>query len=178
MENNQITCKIVRSKRRTAAFSITRTGEVMLRIPMFVSDKEANRMIENNRDKLSALVERWERSQAAKPIYRDEDIPQLKTIAINRLPARVEYWAAKMGLSPASVKITSAKARFGSCNSRRSICFSCFLMLYPDDAIDYVIVHELAHLKHMNHSAAFYRLVEHYLPDYRAREALLKGRSN
>ena len=50
-------------------------------------------------------------------------------------------------------------------------------MLYPDDAIDYVIVHELAHLRHMNHSPAFYRLVERYLPDYKRREALLKGRT-
>ena len=75
------------------------------------------------------------------------------------------------------MKITSAKTRFGSCSNRRSICFSCFLMLYPDDAIDYVIVHELAHLKHMNHSPAFYRLVERYLPDYKRREALLKGRT-
>lgn len=177
MENNQIPCRIIRSKRRTAAFSITRTGEVVLRIPLFVSDKEAKRLIEENREKLLTLIERWKRAQAAKPLYRDEDIPHLKAVAADKLPERVELWSAKMGLSPVSVKITSAKTRFGSCSSRKSICFSCFLMLYPDDAIDYVIVHELAHLKHMNHSAAFYRLVERYLPDYKRREALLKGRT-
>lgn len=173
-----IPCQIVRSKRRTSVFSITRTGEILLRIPYWITDREAQRLIDNNQDKLRALIDRWERAQRAKPVYRDEDIPRLKEMATNTLPGRVQYWSARMGLTPASVKITSAKARFGSCNSRGSICFSCFLMLYPDDAIDYVIVHELAHLKHMNHSAAFYRLVEHYLPDYRAREALLKGRSN
>ncbi|MBQ8383235.1 MAG: M48 family metallopeptidase [Clostridia bacterium] len=172
-----ISCKIVRSKRRTAAFSITREGEVVLRIPLWVSDKEAARLIADNQDKLRALVTRWERAQAAKPDYRDEDIPRLKAIAAQRLPERIAYWSARMGLTPASVKITSAKGRFGSCSNRGSVCFSCFLMLYPDDAIDYVIVHELAHLKHMNHSPAFYRLVERYLPDYRRREALLKGRT-
>ena len=177
MDENLFQCRIVRSRRRTAAFSITRTGEVVLRIPLFVSDKEAKRLIEENREKLLALIARWKRAQAAKPIYRDEDIPHLKAIAADKLPERVELWSAKMGLSPASVKITSAKGRFGSCSNRGSVCFSCFLMLYPDDAIDYVIVHELAHLKHMNHSAAFYRLVERYLPDYKRREALLKGRT-
>ena len=170
-------CQIVRSKRRTAAFSITRDGVVVLRIPLFVSDREAAQLIEENRYKLQGLIERWERSQAAKPAYREEDIPRLKAIAAERLPDRLSFWAARMGLSPASVKITSAKSRFGSCSSRGSICFSCFLMLYPAEAIDYVIVHELAHLRHMNHSAAFYRLVEAYLPDYRRREALLKGRT-
>ena len=177
MSLSPLPCKIVRSKRRTAAFAITREGEVVLRIPQFVSDKEAKRLIEENRDKLLLLIARWERAQAAKPIYRDEDIPRLKAIAADRLPPRLDYWTAIMGLSPASVKITSAKTRFGSCSNRRSICFSCFLMLYPDDAIDYVIVHELAHLKHMNHAPAFYRLVERYLPDYKRREALLKGRT-
>lgn len=173
-----IQCKVVRSKRRTAVFSITREGEVLLRVPLRVSDGEAQRIIENNQDKLRALVARWKKARAAKPVYRDEEIPHLKALAAEKLPPRVDYWSAKMGLSPASVKITSAKKRFGSCSNRGSVCFSCFLMLYPDDAIDYVIVHELAHLKHMDHSADFYRLVEQYLPDYRAQEALLKGRSN
>lgn len=173
-----IPCRIVRSKRRTAAFSITREGEVLLRIPYFVSDKEAEKLIEDNADKLRALIARWERAQEAKPIYRDEEIPKLKALAAEKLPSRVEYWSKKMGLSPKSVKITSAKSRFGSCSSRGSICFSCFLMLSPDDAIDYVIVHELAHLKYLNHSPAFYRLVEHYLPDYKRREAILKGKQS
>ena len=177
MNHNHIPCKIVRSKRRTAVFSITRTGDVLLRVPRWVTDRDAQRLIDNNQDKLNALVKKWERAQAEKPVYRDEDIPQLKQLATEQLPDRVKYWADQMKLIPTAVKITSAKARFGSCNSRGSICFSCFLMLYPDDAIDAVIVHELAHLKHMDHSADFYRLVEQYLPDYRKREAILKGRT-
>ena len=49
-------------------------------------------------------------------------------------------------------------------------------MLYPDEAIDYVVVHELAHIKHRNHSAQFYNLIEKYLPDYKTREKILKSR--
>ena len=79
-----------------------------------------------------------------------------------------------MGLRPAGITITGARTRFGSCSSKRRISFSFRLMQYPCEAIDYVVVHELAHLRHMNHSAQFYALIEQYMPDYKARRALLK----
>lgn len=178
MNQSPLPCEIVRSKRKTAAFSITQDGRILLRIPTWVSDREAKRLIEANQDKLRILWERWKKAQSAQPVYSDEDIPHLKRLASEKLPARVEYWSRRMGLAPTSVKITSAKTRFGSCSSRGSICFSCFLMLYPDDAIDYVIVHELCHLRYLNHSPYFYRLLAQYLPDYKNREAILKGRSH
>ena len=80
-----------------------------------------------------------------------------------------------MELVPAGIKITSARTRFGSCSSKNSICFSWRLMLYPPEAIDYVIVHELAHIRHHDHSPAFYALIEQYLPDWKARMKLLKS---
>lgn len=173
-----ISCEIVRSKRKTAAFSITRDGRILLRIPLWVSDHEAKRLIEENQDQLHRLWNRWKTTQSAQPTYNTADIPYLKALAANKLPARLEYWSKRTGLIPTSIKITSAQSRFGSCNNRGGICFSCFLMLYPDNAIDYVIVHELCHLKHLNHSAPFYQLLSRYLPDYKQREAILKGRSN
>ena len=57
---------------------------------------------------------------------------------------------------------------------KNSICFSWRLMLYPPEAIDYVIVHELAHIRHHDHSPAFYALIERYMPDWRERMKLLK----
>lgn len=171
-----IPCEILRSKRKTAVFSITRDGKLLLRIPLWVSDREAKQLIVDNQDRLAILSERWKAKQRNQPCYEDSDIPRLKTIASEKLPPRVNYWAERMGLSPTYLRITTAKGRFGSCNSRGGICFSCFLMLYPEEAIDYVIVHELAHLKHLNHSSAFYRLVEQTLPDYKRREAILKGK--
>ena len=79
-----------------------------------------------------------------------------------------------MELKPAGIKITSAQKRFGSCSGKNSICYSWRLMLYPPEAIDYVVVHELAHIVHKNHSAKFYALVAKYLPDYKERENLLR----
>ena len=90
------------------------------------------------------------------------------------LPDKVAYYSKLMNLYPTALKITAAKTRFGSCSGKDSICFSYLLMRYPDEAIDYVVVHELAHIKHKNHSKAFYALIEKYLPDYKEREKLLK----
>ena len=63
---------------------------------------------------------------------------------------------------------------WGSCSGKNSISFSWRLMQYPEAAIDYVVVHELAHIRHHNHSAAFYSFVEKILPDYRERARLLR----
>ena len=79
-----------------------------------------------------------------------------------------------MGLEPTGIKITSAQKRFGSCNGKNSICYSWRLMLYPPEAIDYVVVHELAHIVHKNHGAKFYKLVAKYLPDYKERVKMLR----
>ena len=104
----------------------------------------------------------------------EAEIRRLRADAQALLPKRVAWYARKMGVSPAAVTITGAKTRFGSCSAQGRISFSWRLMDYPPEAIDYVVVHELAHLVHHNHSPAFYALVESVLPDYRARAALLK----
>ena len=91
------------------------------------------------------------------------------------LPERVNYYSKIMGVEPTGIKITSAQKRFGSCSTKNSICFSYILMLYPQEAIDYVVVHELAHIRFHNHSKDFYGFIESVLPDYRNREKLLKG---
>ena len=98
----------------------------------------------------------------------------MQAAARDHIPKRVEYYAALMGLRPAWVKITGAKKRFGSCGPENGLCFAWRLMRYPEAAIDYVVVHELAHIVHKNHSPAFYKLIERYLPDWRERMALLK----
>ena len=92
------------------------------------------------------------------------------------LPRRVAYFAPLMGVKPASVKITSARTRYGSCSGKNSICFSLYLMEKSDRAIDYVVVHELAHIRQHNHSPAFYKEIEKILPDYRERIKELKNK--
>ena len=79
-----------------------------------------------------------------------------------------------MGVKASYIKITSAKTRFGSCNPQNGICFSWRLMLYDRRAVEYVVVHELAHIKQKNHSAAFYAEINKVMPDYKRRRELLR----
>lgn len=79
-----------------------------------------------------------------------------------------------MGVQYEKVKVNSAKTRWGSCNSRENINFTYRLIFAPEDVIDYVVVHELAHLKEMNHSHRFWSAVEEIMPDYREQRRRLK----
>jgi len=83
------------------------------------------------------------------------------------LPMRAEELAHKHGFKFARVRIKNQKTRWGSCSAKRNINLNMRLMMAPDGAIDYVIIHELCHLRELNHSAAFWALVESYCPEFR-----------
>ena len=101
-------------------------------------------------------------------------IKTYRRLARAHITSSVAQIAAHMGVTPASVKINSAKTRWGSCSARRGLNFSWRLVMAADDVIDYVVVHELAHIFEMNHSAKFWAIVEQVLPDYKQRQAKLK----
>ncbi len=90
------------------------------------------------------------------------------------LTEKTATFAAVMGCFPSAVKVTGAKTRWGSCSGKKNLNFSWRLMMADDPVIDYVVVHELAHLKEMNHSPRFWAQVERILPDYRERQNRLK----
>ena len=97
----------------------------------------------------------------------EKEISSLILLAKKYIPERVRYWSNITGLVPSAVKITRAKTRYGSCSSSNSVCFSCYCMRLEQREIDYVIVHELAHIKEKNHGKKFYAIIEKYLPDYK-----------
>lgn len=161
--------RIVRSKRKTAAITVTKELEVVLRLPLRYSADKAKALVLRHQDWIAGAIARQREHNriAAQNILDPHQIEALKAEAKACLPRRVAYYGEVMGLSPTGVKITSAQKRWGSCSSKNSLCFSYTLMRLPPRAIDYVVVHELAHIRHKNHSREFYRLIEDYLPDYR-----------
>lgn len=86
----------------------------------------------------------------------------------------VEKYAGIMGVKPASVRITAAKTRWGSCSGKNALCFSWRLIFAEPEALEYVVVHELAHIKEHNHSVRFWRIVSEVLPDQLQRRKLLE----
>jgi len=87
---------------------------------------------------------------------------------------KVLHFSKQMNVKPVAVKINGAKTRWGSCSTRKTLNFSWRLIMADDELIDYVVVHELAHIMQMNHSDKFWDIVEKVLPDYMCRENRLK----
>ena len=98
-----------------------------------------------------------------------------RLLAKRDLTLRTLDFAKKMGCMPCAVKINGAKSRWGSCSGKKSINFSWRLIMADDDVVDYVVVHELAHLSELNHSDRFWGIVEGVLPDFRERKVRLRG---
>lgn len=98
----------------------------------------------------------------------------LKMQAETLLPQRLELLAKNAGVNPSAVKFRDMKSRWGSCSSNRVITLNILLMQLPWDLIDYVIYHELSHLKHMNHSQSFWAFLAELQPNYQASRKLIK----
>ena len=94
-----------------------------------------------------------------------------RLLAKTHLPPRAAQLAAEFGFTYNTLRIKNQKTRWGSCSAKGNINLNLRLMMAPNDAIDYVIIHELCHLKELNHSPEFWRLVETLCPDYRKRKA-------
>ena len=165
--------KIIYSKRKTVALSIV-DCELVVKAPLKTPKKTIEQLIVKH----EKWIEKHLQLQAKKRELADslsaEDIKRLKKDAKKYFFEKTEYYASLMGLKYSRISITSAMKRFGSCSSKGNICFSYRLMCYPEPAREYVIVHELAHLKMMNHSKEFYSIIESVLPDYKERKRFLK----
>ncbi len=105
---------------------------------------------------------------------RDLFIEWYKREAKEIIVKRVNSYSQKLFLFPKSIRITSARSRWGSCSRGNRLSFSWRVILAPLAIVDYILIHELAHIKEKNHSRPFWRYVESILPDYRERRIWLK----
>ena len=164
---------VLRSNRKTVGITVKRGGEVIVRAPKRMRLSDIRKVVETHRAWLEKAIET---SKHLPDLPDKQGQEALRRKAKQELPPLVERWAKVIGVTPASFRVTSARTRFGSCSGRNGLCFSLFLMQYPPEAIEYVVVHELCHILHHDHSPAFWAAVERFLPDYRARKKMLKAR--
>ena len=160
---------LIKSRRKTLALEISRNCEVIVRAPYAVPQKKIDEFVLQHESWIAKGLEKQKKRAESINSLTEKDIAQLKKRAREYLPARTEYYAKLMGVKYSGVKITSAVTRYGSCSAANSICYSYRLMQKPLSAVDYVVVHELAHTVHKNHGRQFYALIEKYLPDYKQR---------
>lgn len=150
---------------RRISISVRATGVVRLSFPYGVSQKRALAFLEQKAGWIEVARERLSRKRAAlpeqlPPAEAKARIEELRRAAKADLPARIERIAAQTGLKYAKLTIRASRTKWGSCSGRNHISLSLFLMTLPEHLRDYVIVHELCHTVHHNHSPRFHALVD------------------
>lgn len=170
--------RLIRARRKTLSIRITQEGNLEIRAPLGMPKgeieaflKEKAQWIETHRAKVLA-----EYTQGQEAPLGEEEILTLAEQMRQCLPEKLNRHGASMGVTFGRVTIRCQQTRWGSCSSRGNLNFNCLLMLAPEEVLDYVVVHELAHRKQMNHSALFWREVERECPDYKKSLRWLKDR--
>ena len=170
--------RLTRARRKTLSIRITQEGNLEIRAPLGMPKgeieaflKEKAQWIETHRAKVLA-----EYAQGQEAPLGEEEILTLAEQMRQRLPEKLNRHAASMGVTFGRVTIRCQQTRWGSCSSRGNLNFNCLLMLAPEEVLDYVVVHELAHRKQMNHSALFWQEVARECPDYKKSLRWLKDR--
>ena len=152
-------------------FSISTSGRLQMSVPKYASNFLVKRFLERNR---AIIREKLPVNDPATQRARDAKKKILARQAREYLPYRLEYWAKRFGYKYARCRLTHANTRWGSCSTTRTISLNIGLMKVPEVLRDYVILHELAHLNHMDHSEAFWAEVGTHDPKYREHRRRLK----
>ena len=183
-----ISVEVIRSQRKTMAIQVHADGRVTFRIPKQLPGTDVQKQLESHRgwilNKLLEMEDRRKKREKAKvqdgaqtnqfPEWGALQTAEKKHIQ-ESFRQRAEYYAGMMGVTFGNITIRNQKTRWGSCSGKGNLNFNYKLYFLPAELMDYVIIHELAHRRHMNHSAAFWQVVEQYGPEWRTARARLHG---
>ncbi|MDO4612373.1 MAG: M48 family metallopeptidase [Candidatus Saccharibacteria bacterium] len=153
-------------------FSVSTSGRLQMSVPTYTSSFLAKRFLNSNREMIRAKLPL---KNPGEQRARDYQKKILMKKAREYLPYRLEYLAKLYGYEYDKCRLSHANTRWGSCSSNRTISLNIGLMKVPEELRDYVILHELAHLNHMNHSRDFWAEVGRHDKNYKLHERRLKG---
>lgn len=165
---------LIRSARRTLAIQVKPDGQVIVRAPQRIARSRIEQFVADHEDWIIKTKARVLKERENLQTFTDQERRDGMEAAKAYIPGRVAYFAGRMGVTYGRITIREQKTRWGSCSGKGNLNFNWKLMLLPREVLDYVVVHELAHRKEMNHSAAFWAVVEAEMPDYRERRRRLK----
>ena len=160
--------RLIRSSRRTLSAEVRPDGTVTVRAPFHMPLAQIERFLTQKAAFLEQHVQRCRREMQAhpEPPLTAEALHALALKAKSVIPERVAFFADLIGVSYGRITIRCQKTRWGSCSSNGNLNFNCLLMLAPPEVLDSVVVHELCHRLHANHSREFYAAVHRIFPDY------------
>lgn len=158
--------EIIYSKIKNVYIQI-KDGKVIIRAPKRMSEKELEKMIEKKSEWIERNLEKSRQKQEKEELYTEEQFKKIVETNANEL-------INITGLIPNKIRIRDIKYAWGSCSNNKNITINKNLISYSELAIRYVILHELCHLKYMNHSKEFWSLVQKYMPEYKKAKAEFK----
>lgn len=165
---NDFPVMVTKSRRKTISLQLKEEG-IYVKAPQSMTLSEIrsfldqkSRWIETHQKILQERRANWGQMIPFTPA----EINALAEKALEVIPQKVAYYASKIGVDYGRITIRNQKTRWGSCSSKGNLNFNCLLMLFPEEVIDSVVVHELCHRKYMDHSAFFYAEVEKVFPEY------------
>lgn len=159
MNNTILEYEIKYSKIKNIYIQI-KNGKIIIKAPKRVSKKEIEKIVEQKSEWIQKTLEKESKKQKKKELYTKEEFKKIIEKNANEL-------IKETGLKPNKITIKQIKYAWGSCSSKKNITLNLELIKYSQQAIRYVILHELCHLKYMNHSKDFWNLLEKYMPDYK-----------
>ena len=169
--------KVRRSRRRTIALQLLPDGTLLVRCPASLSDAQIRTFVES---KQQWVCKHWQKmfSAGVPEKLTSEQLRALGKVAAKRIEARAAWFAPRLGVSYNRITIRTQRTRWGSCSGKANLNFNRLLILAPPEVLDYVVVHELCHLRQMNHSPEFWKLVQSVLPEYGSSKQWLKENGN
>ncbi|MBP3482134.1 MAG: M48 family metallopeptidase [Alistipes sp.] len=145
---------------RRISISVRPSGAVRLSYPHLVATRQALAFLESKVEWIEDTRRRLADKYSERPTFTAEETEAMRAAAKRTLPQRVEFFARKFGFRYGRVTIRAARSKWGSCTSENNISLSLFLMALPEHLRDYVIIHELCHTVHHNHSPKFHALAD------------------
>ena len=165
--------ELIRSRRKTVSLQVKPDGSVVVRAPIRLAKYRIARFVKDHEAWIMAQQKKLEEYREQVHVITDEERREGIRKAKQIFPERTAYFAERMGVTYNRITIREQKTRWGSCSSAGNLNFNWKLVLMPPEILDYVVVHELAHRREMNHSLRFWAIVEAELPDYRERREQL-----
>ena len=165
----EITYIIQKSRRRSISVSVMTDNRVLVKAPYGTSKRTVQEFLLSKKDWITKHLEKQNREKekaAALGVLNDEEVRKIKRQAKKIIPERVAYWAEKIGVTYGRISIRLQSSRWGSCAQNGNLNFNCLLVLMPGEILDSVVVHELCHRRHMNHSKEFYEEIYRVFPEY------------
>ena len=163
-----------RAKTRRITLSVNSKGKVRVTAPKLVSKKTIDQFVASKQEWIAEVLQKIKLQQKSVFSGPQYSYHANKARAKKVITERVKHFADLYGFIFKRISIKNTSSRWGSCSTNQNLNFNYKLLFVSEPLRDYVVVHELCHLRHHNHSAQFWKEVSQILPDYRVRERELK----